>query len=88
MSKCHEFCASVEPLSKLNEVSFMRCPICDEHMQCGVQPWHFICYKCNYEAAALNVSINSEGNHVIFNESERQAGLAELRKKILPISLL
>jgi len=57
------------------------CPICDNQLSSGCQPWHLHCKRCRYEKANLQPAINLHSNHQLIDEDDREAGLRDLRKK-------
>ncbi|MGJ7515565.1 class I SAM-dependent methyltransferase [Pseudomonas baetica] len=56
-----------------------NCPICNETLVPGIQPWHFECATCHYEKGDLQPTINDLSSHELINEADRETGLREIR---------
>lgn len=65
------------------------CPVCGETLTSGMQSWHYRCRSCSYEKGDLSPTINDFVSHNLINESDREAGLREVRvsnfKKLLGV---
>ena len=55
------------------------CPACGAAMTRGLQPWHFRCGRCRYEAATLEPTINVAAAHQHIDERSREKALRDLR---------
>ncbi|MCW2278991.1 class I SAM-dependent methyltransferase [Heliophilum fasciatum] len=59
----------------------MQCCVCKNEMQVGLEPWHWQCNVCRYEATSFEPAINQKIMHTKINEIEREDGLKELREQ-------
>ena len=63
------------------------CPVCENRLSIGLQPWHFFCSNCLYECSNLNPKINEQFGSYLIDEDSRKLGLKDIRifnfKKLL-----
>lgn len=56
-----------------------HCVVCASAMKGGLASWHFVCSSCGYEGTTLQPRINDYEAYGAFSETDREAGLKDMR---------